>query len=360
MSDLRTPLTTWHEAHGAKMAPFAGWLMPIQYEGIIVEHLHTRQHAGLFDICHMGEFRIEGPGADDALSRAVSHNLQTLAPGKCRYGFLLNDQGGVLDDGIIYRFGPDSFMAVVNAACAANDFAVLRSRLPESVKMTDISDATGKVDLQGPDSLDVLEKLLGQNFHDLGYFCFRETQWQGVPLLVSRTGYTGELGYELYVPSNKTEDFWNALLADERVKPVGLGARDTLRLEAGLPLYGHDLDENHSPAEAGMGRMMTSTADYVGREGAQKMAEVLVPLQIDGRRAARHGDVVALPGGAEVGRVTSGSFAPSLGYVIAFAWVDAAHAGADAFVVRAARTELPARRVEAPFFKEGTARKKLA
>ena len=133
MSDLRTPLTAWHEAHGAKMAPFAGWLMPIQYEGIIVEHQHTRQHAGLFDICHMGEFLIEGPGADEALSKAVSHNLQTLAPGKCRYGFLLNEKGGVLDDGIIYRFGPDSFMAVVNAACAANDFAVLRARLYEKM-----------------------------------------------------------------------------------------------------------------------------------------------------------------------------------------------------------------------------------
>ena len=360
MSDLRTPLTAWHEAHGAKMAPFAGWLMPIQYEGIIVEHQHTRQHAGLFDICHMGEFLISGPGADEALSKAVSHNLQTLAPGKCRYGFLLNDKGGVLDDGIIYRFGPDSFMAVVNAACAANDFAVLRSRLPESVKMVDISADTGKIDLQGPESLDVLEKLLGQNFHDLGYFGFRETTWQGTPLLVSRTGYTGELGYELYIATSETEAFWSALLADERVKPIGLGARDTLRLEAGLPLYGHDLDENHSPAEAGMGRMMTSTADYVGREGAQKIAEVLVPLRIDGRRAARHGDVVAAADGTEVGHVTSGSFAPSLGYVIAFAWVKAAHAGAENFVVRAARTELPATRVEAPFYTEGTARKKLA
>ena len=147
--------------------------------------------------------------------------------------------------------------------------------------------------------------------------------------MVSRTGYTGELGYELYIAASEAEAFWNALLADERVKPIGLGARDTLRLEAGLPLYGHDLDENHSPAEAGMGRMMTSTADYVGREGAQNIAEVLVPLRIDGRRAARHGDVVALADGTEVGHVTSGSFAPSLGYVIAFAWVKAAHAGAE-------------------------------
>ena len=359
MSDLRTPLTSWHEAQGAKMAPFAGWLMPILYEGILAEHHHTRKHAGIFDICHMGEFRIEGPGATEALSRAVSHNLETLAPGKCRYGFLLTEKGGVLDDGIIYRFGPDSFMAVVNAACAPGDLATLRARLPESIRITDISAETGKVDLQGPDSLDVLEKIMGENFHDLGYFSFRESKWQGVPVLVSRTGYTGELGYELYLPTDKTEAFWKALLADERVKPVGLGARDTLRLEAGLPLYGHDLDEEHTPAEAGMARMMTSQADYVGREGAQTVREVLVPLQIEGRRAARHGDVLALPGGEAVGRITSGSFAPSLGYVIAFAWVAAAHADKEDFVVRASRTELPAKKVEIPFYKEGTARKKL-
>ncbi|MGE9984453.1 glycine cleavage system aminomethyltransferase GcvT [Desulfovibrio sp. SGI.169] len=359
MSELRTPLTAWHEAHGAKMAPFAGWLMPIQYEGILVEHQHTRQHAGLFDICHMGEFRIEGSGADAALSRAASHNLATLAPGRCRYGFLLNAEGGVLDDCIIYRFAPDAFMIVVNAACAAGDFAALRERLPQDVSLADLSAATAKIDLQGPESVDVLEALLKEDFHDLPYFGFRETAFDGASLLVSRTGYTGELGFELYLPWDRAETFWTALLKDERVKPVGLGARDTLRLEAGLPLYGHDLDDRHSPAEAGMGRMLTSAADYVGKEGAQRVREALVPLRIEGRRAARHGDVLALPGGPEVGRVTSGSFAPSLGCVIALAWVDAAQAAHENFVVRTARGELAARRVELPFYKDGTARKKL-
>ncbi|MDO5483558.1 MAG: glycine cleavage system aminomethyltransferase GcvT [Desulfovibrionaceae bacterium] len=360
MSELRTPLTAWHEAQGAKMAPFAGWLMPIQYEGILVEHQHTRQHAGLFDICHMGEFRIQGAGADAALSAAVSHNLSTLAPGKCRYGFLLNAEGGVLDDCIVYRYGPDNFMVVVNAACAANDFAVLRSRLPEGIELTDISEQTAKLDLQGPESVDVLETALGENFHDLAYFGFRETAYDGAPLLVSRTGYTGELGFELYLPAEKALAFWTHLLADARVKPVGLGARDTLRLEAGLPLYGHELDEAHSPAEAGMGRMLTSPADYVGKAGAQRISQVLLPLRIEGRRAARNGDTLCLPDGSVAGSVTSGSFAPSLGCVIAFAWVDAAHADKTAFVVRAARAELAAQRTELPFYTEGTARKKLA
>ena len=214
MSELRTtPLTAWHAAHGAKMAPFAGWEMPIQYEGILVEHQHTRRHAGLFDICHMGEFLISGPGADAALSRAVSHNLATLKAGRCRYGFILNEQGNVLDDCIVYRFGDDDFMIVVNAACAAGDFATLRARLPESVALKDVSDETAKIDLQGPDSLDVLEALTGENFHGLPYFGFVKTEWDGASLLVSRTGYTGELGFELYVPATKALAFWEALLA---------------------------------------------------------------------------------------------------------------------------------------------------
>ncbi|MDR1659355.1 MAG: glycine cleavage system aminomethyltransferase GcvT [Desulfovibrio sp.] len=360
MSETRTPLTGWHVAHGAKMAPFAGWLMPIQYEGIVIEHEHTRRRAGLFDICHMGEFRIEGPGADSALARAVSHNLATLKPGGCRYGFLLNQKGGVLDDCIVYRFGPDCFMAVVNAACADGDFAALRERLPPSVALTDVSASTAKIDLQGPESLLVLERLTGQNFHNLPYFSFRQTSCKGVPLLVSRTGYTGELGYELYLPPEAAESLWNALLADNRVKPVGLGARDTLRLEAGLPLYGHELDEEHTPAEAGFAALLTSEADYVGKVGAVNVRERLIALRLEGRRAARSGDVLALPDGAPVGRVTSGSFAPSLGYAVALAFVDAAHAGAEKFVLRAARNELAASRASLPFYTEGTARVKLS
>lgn len=360
MSELRTtPLTAWHTAHGARMAPFAGWEMPIQYEGILAEHQHTREHAGLFDICHMGEFLISGPGADAALSKAVSHNLATLKAGRCRYGFILNEQGNVLDDCIIYRFGDDDFMIVVNAACAEGDFATLRARLPEAVTLRDVSDDTAKIDLQGPESLEVLEALTGENFHGLPYFGFVKTTWEGESLLVSRTGYTGELGFELYIPSGKALAFWEALLKDSRVKPVGLGARDTLRLESGLPLYGHELDDRHNPAEAGMGRMMTSEADYVGKAGAGEIRQCLLGLELEGRRAARNGDTVLL-NGQEVGIVTSGSFAPSLGKVIAFAWVNRDAAEATAFTIRTARAELAATAVEVPFYKDGTARRKLS
>ena len=357
MSELRTPLTAWHEAHGAKMAPFAGWLMPIQYEGILAEHIHTRTHAGLFDICHMGEFRVEGPG--EALAGAVSHNLATLAVGRCRYGFILNEQGGVLDDCIIYRLEDAVWVIVVNAACAAGDFATLRARLPQSVHMEDISARIAKLDLQGPEAVDVLEAVTGTTFRHLPYFGFTSVTWNNSTLWVSRTGYTGELGFELYIAADMAETLWESLLKDARVKPVGLGARDTLRLEAGLPLYGQDLDTNHTPAEAGMGRMLTSEASYVGKAHAQDVREVLVPLTIAGRRAARHNDVLALPDGTQVGHVTSGSFAPSLGHVVALAWVDKAHAEATDFVVRAARSELAATRCDLPFYKDGTARKKL-
>ena len=362
MAELfETPLGAWHQAHGAKMAPFAGWNMPIQYAaGILAEHTHTRTAASVFDICHMGEFTLAGTGAAAALARAVTHNLDTLKPGRCRYGFLLNEHGGTLDDLIVYRKGEDDFMLVVNGACEASDFAALSARMPAGLRLENISAQTAKIDLQGPLAVAVLETLLKENFHDLGYFAFRASTFAAAPLLVSRTGYTGELGYELYLPWDNALSLWEALLADSRVQPAGLGARDTLRLEAGLPLYGHELDTEHTPAEAGMDKMLTSTAEFVGRAGAFTVRQRLLPLRIEGRRAARHGDVLTLPDGTEVGTVTSGSFAPTLGYVIAFGWVDAAHADKQEFVVRTARAGLPATVVPLPFYTKGTARIRLA
>ncbi len=357
---LKTPLSQWHQAHGAKMAEFAGYDMPIQYAGILAEHEHTRSAASVFDICHMGEFTISGKGAAEALSKAVTHNLETLKVGKCRYGFLLNEQANIIDDLIVYRMGDDEFMLVVNGACAEKDFAALKERMPAGVELKDISANVAKIDLQGPSSLQVLEAFFSKSFTHLGYFSFEEHAYGAYKILVSRTGYTGELGYELYLPWENALDLWEKLLQDERVKPAGLGARDTLRLEAGLPLYGHDLDDAHNPTEAGMGRMLTSTAAYVGHEHVGEIREQLVALRIEGRRAARHGDVLALSDGHEVGRVTSGSYAPSLGYVVALAWVDAKHANVKEFVVQAARASLQASVVELPFYTKGTARIKLS
>ncbi len=355
-----TPLHDWHVAHGARMTPFAGWDMPVQYESILVEHQQTRTMAAVFDIGHMGEFLLSGKGARQALSRIVAHNLETLPPGRCRYGFLLNDQGGVLDDLIIYCLGVDSYMLVVNAACAAGDYARIAALLPPELHLEDVSADTAKIDLQGPQSLSVLEKALAAEFRDLSYFAFRKTEFAGAPVLVSRTGYTGELGYELYTPADKALEVWNACLADERVKPAGLGARDTLRLEMGYPLYGHELDEVHTPAEAGYAGLLTSSAEYPGRGGDRRITERLVALSVNDRRSPRTGDAVLLPSGETVGRVTSESFGPSLGHAIALAFVRADCAGGAEFLIQTPRTRLSAVRTELPFFRQGTARQVVA
>lgn len=359
MSDLhKTPLNTWHKENGGRIVPFAGWEMPVQYSGILEEHKHTRTHACIFDISHMGEFMLVGSGATEALAKIVTQNLATLAPGKCRYGFLLNERGGILDDLIVYRLEEESYMLVVNGACIDSDFAWIKSHLPASLSFTDQSFAIAKIDLQGPDSYDVLRNTISGDWASLGYFSFREVHCDDFKLIVSRTGYTGELGYEFYLPWDKAVVLWEKLLQDERVKPAGLGARDTLRLEVGLPLYGQDLDTEHTPVEAGYGAMLKSEADFIGKIGLASVKECLVGLRIDGRRSARHYDEVYV-GAEKVGMVTSGSIAPSLGYCIALAYVRADMADQVNFTVKGPKTTLEAVRTATPFYTQGTARTKL-
>lgn len=340
------------------MAPFAGFDMPVQYSGIMAEHKHTRTETGIFDISHMGEFTLSGNGAMDALNTIVTHDLTTLGTGKCRYGFLLNESAGILDDLIIYCLAEDSYMLVVNGACRENDFNWIKSHLPDGLKFSDVSDETAKIDVQGPGSLKVLNDVMGTTWNHLKYFNFEETEWNGFKLIVSRTGYTGELGYELYLPAGKALQVWEKLISDERVLPVGLGARDTLRLEAGYPLYGQDLDTEHTPEEANAAFFLKKQTEYIGKSGLGNARTMLVPLVIEGRRTARHHDEVCLPSGKKVGVVTSGSFAPTLGCCVALAYVDIAHQNDEQFVIKAARTELTAKKSALPFYKEGTARMK--
>lgn len=357
---LKTPLHAWHVAHGARMVPFAGWDMPVQYStGILEEHEHTRTKASLFDICHMGEFKLRGVKARDALSRVVTHNMKTLGPGRCRYGFLLNEQGGIIDDCIVYCLADDEYLLVVNGARVKTDFEWIKSHLPEDMFFEDISEMTAKIDLQGPESCKVLNRLMGEDWSFLTYFSFRKTEFDGDPMVVSRTGYTGELGYELYLREDKAVLLWEKLMGNPLVKPAGLGARDTLRLEMGMALYGQDLDENHTPAEAGMGFFLKSEADYIGKAHAFDVRESLLPLVLEGRRAARHDDPVLLPSGQQVGRVTSGSFAPSLGHSVALAYVSVEHADNDSFLLGSGKKPLVASKAALPFFKNGTARIKL-
>ena len=313
--------------------------------------------AAVFDICHMGEFFLSGEGAAAALGTAITHDLDTLAPGKCRYGFLLNASGGVIDDLIVYCLGVDHYMLVVNGARIGVDFDTIKSRLPAALSFVDASPETAKIDLQGPLAFEVLRDRVPGDFSGLKYFNFAWTEFAGAKLLVSRTGYTGELGYELFLPADAAVALWEALVADPRVAPAGLGARDTIRLEMGYPLYGQDLDEAHTPAEAGYGWLLTSPAEYAGKGKATAVRQKLIALEISGRRSARHGDVVTDKAGATVGVVTSASFAPSLGHAIALAYVNAPAAEARDFRIKAARTELAAVRCALPFYKGGTARK---
>ncbi|MDO9083387.1 MAG: glycine cleavage system aminomethyltransferase GcvT [Humidesulfovibrio sp.] len=360
MENLKTtPLTGWHRSKNAKMAAFAGFDMPIQYEGIINEHNHTRQAVGIFDICHMGEFSLRGPGAKAAIGALVTQDLDTLAPGKCRYGFLLNESGGVQDDLIIYCLDLDNYMLVVNGACEAGDFAWLSAHLAKGPELANISAKTAKIDVQGPKSLEAVQAVLGPGFQSPSYFNFMRTIWQGDPLLVSRTGYTGELGFELYLDSSLALPMWEALSAHPLVKPIGLGARDTLRLEMGYPLYGQDLDTSHTPAEAGFGPLLGKKTPFTGQAALATVRQRLIALEIPGRRSARHHDPVHLPGGEQVGVVTSGSFAPSLGHCVALAYVRADEAEQELFAVRTPRGDLAAKRTTLPFYAKGTARMKL-
>lgn len=355
---LKTPLNAWHKENGGRIVPFAGWEMPVQYTSILDEHKHTRTQASIFDITHMGEFLLSGPGATEALGRVATQNLATLAPGKCRYGFLLNERGGVLDDLIVYRLAEDSYMLVVNGACIESDFAWIGSHLPAGLSFTNKSFDIAKIDLQGPESFAVLTRIMSGDWATLGYFGFRELEFEGFTLIVSRTGYTGELGYEFYLPWDKAALLWDKLMADEAVQPAGLGARDTLRLEVGLPLYGQDLDTVHTPIEAGYGAMLKSEAEFIGKAELDTVRERLIGLRIDGRRSARHHDEVFV-GETKVGVVTSGSIAPSLGYCVAMAYVRADMAEQAVFTIKGPKTVFTAIRADMPFYAAGTARTKL-
>ncbi|MDL2307679.1 glycine cleavage system aminomethyltransferase GcvT [Desulfovibrio sp. OttesenSCG-928-C06] len=358
MSDLKTPLNKWHHDHGAKMAPFAGWDMPIQYTGIIQEHNHTRNAASVFDICHMGEFIISGPGATDALDKALTTNIPKIKIGRCSYGFLLTDEGGIIDDLITYKLDDEKYLLVVNAGCRQIDLETLTKRLPASLKLEDLSDQTGKIDLQGPRSREVLQALLPGEWTELSYFGFATGTFQGEKILISRTGYTGEFGYEIYLPVSQVLPMWELLLSSELVEPAGLGARDTLRLEAGLPLNGQDLSPERTPAEAGYSGMLTSEADYAGKAGAFKVREVMTAMTIPGRRSARHGNIVLGPDGQQIGEVTSGSFSPTLGHSIALAYIKKEFSESEKFTIQADRSTLEASRAALPFH-NGTARLKI-
>ena len=325
-----TPLVGRHEALGARLVDFAGWRMPIQYTGILEEHRAVRQRAGLFDLCHMGELFVEGPGAGDALAFAVTTDPRTLAIGRAHYSMICAPDGGILDDLIVYRLADDRFMVVANASNAAIVSDALAERLEgRRAVLDDHSLATALVAIQGPRALGILAPLTDLDLDAIHYYGIAEGAVAGVPGLVARTGYTGAGGVEVFVDASATT-VWDALAAageDAGLVPVGLGARDTLRLEAGMPLYGNELDRSTTPFEAGLGRVvkLAKEGGFVGRDALAAAAAAgpgrqLVGLVVRGRGIARHGHPV-WSGERSSGIVTSGTMSPTLGVPIAMAYV---------------------------------------
>ncbi len=326
-----TPLVDRHHALGAKMADFAGWLMPIQYSGILEEHRAVRTAAGLFDLSHMGELVVEGPDAGKALAAALVTDPPSLAVGRAQYSMICAPDGGILDDLIVYRCAEDRYLVVANASNAKVVSDALAERLDgSSAILDDRSLATGLVAIQGPRSLEILQPLVDVDLAAIRYYGIADGHAAGLPAQIARTGYTGEDGFELFVDVDQTGDAWDSVLAAGSrlgLVPVGLGARDTLRLEAGMPLYGNELCRYTTPFEAGLGRVvkLSKPDDFVGRAALEKAVadgprRRLVGLVLRGRGIARHGYPV-LDDAGPTGVVTSGTMSPSLGSAIAMAYV---------------------------------------
>ncbi len=313
----------------------------------------------------MGEFELSGPTAERDLERLLTQRISTLEIGQCRYGYLLRDDGGVLDDLTCYRMGPDRFMLVVNAATTDSDRKWIEEHLSPETRFRDISDDTAKLDIQGPASRSAMEKALGIRLPELKYFRFAPIELNGVSCLLSRTGYTGEWGYELYLPPRSVASFWQAFLNGGTIKPAGLGARDTLRLEVGYPLYGHELSAHQTPVPAARGHFMDMSKDFIGKAAVARdlekgCAQYLCGLRLDTRRAARAGDSV-WRGSQCIGRVTSGSIAPSLGVAVALAYLDADKCQEGNRVeIECHGKRLSATIVSPPFYRHGTARAAVA
>jgi aminomethyltransferase len=330
-SDHVTPLADRHRALGAKLIEFGGWLMPLQYAGILEEHRAVRERAGLFDLSHMAELFVDGPEAGAALAAALVSNPPALAVGRAHYSMICAPDGGILDDLIVYRLAEEHFLVVANAANAQVVSDTLAERLAGfRAVLDDRSLATALCAVQGPRSVDIVGPLTDVDLVALRYYAIAEGQVAGIPAFVARTGYTGEDGFEIFVETARAAELWDALSAagaPHGMVPVGLGARDTLRLEAGMPLYGNELSRDTNPFQANQGRVvkLDKPGDFVGRKALEKVAaqgpdRLLCGLLVRGRGIARHGYPV-LADERRTGVVTSGTQSPTLGLPIAMAYV---------------------------------------
>jgi len=359
----RTPLYRKHVSLGARMAPFGGFEMPIQYCGIIDEHMAARKHAAVFDTCHMGEFHFRGPAVVEELERIVTCPVASMEIGQCRYGFVCNESGGVIDDQVLYRMDHNDFFMVVNASTQDTDFVWITQHMSSETSRKNLSETTAKIDLQGPASPRIMQRLMQEPIDGMKYYRHRQNNYRGKKVLTSRTGYTGEIGFEIYCEPDLAECFFDDCL-ECGAKPAGLGARDTLRLEMGMPLYGHELDMQRNPAETGFLRSIDTTKRFIGSPTVldpSAAREKLVGLMLATRRAARAADRIVDSSSEVVGTVTSGSFSPSLQKAIALGYVKKRFgAPGTALAVDTGRGRLEAVVADLPFWREATARKPIA
>lgn len=361
-----TLLTQRHITLGARMMPFAGFNMPVSYSTITEEHLTVRQSCGVFDVSHMGEFIVRGVEATQFLLHVLSNDVSKLSPGEAQYSCIPNDQGGIVDDLLVYRLfqdqcseGEQAYMLVVNASNIQKDWDWLSSQNTYQAKMIDISDRTALLAVQGPDAAQVLQTMTDVDLDQLGYYTFTKGTVLGKDnVLISATGYTGAGGFELYLDQDHVTVLWDALM-DRRVKPMGLGARDTLRLEMGYCLYGNDIDDDTSPLEAGLSWITKLKRDHAFpskeifiRQKQEGVNRKLIAFKLDGKRVPRHGYQINDHGDNQIGAVTSGTMSPSLGYPIGMGYVLKKYAVlGETIQIKMGKKYYPAEIVKAPFYK---------
>jgi len=354
-----TALTDKHVQLGAKMVPFAGYNMPVQYAGINVEHETVRKGVGVFDVSHMGEFILKGEKALDLIQRVSSNDASKLYDGKVQYSCLPNEDGGIVDDLLVYRIDEKTYMLVVNASNIEKDWNWISKFNTEGVEMKDISERTALLAIQGPKAADALQSLTDIDLGSMEYYTFKKGNFAGIDnVLLSATGYTGAGGFEIYVDNKDAEKLWNAVFeagAAFGIKPIGLGARDTLRLEMGFCLYGNDIDDATSPLEAGLGWVTKFSKDFVNSAALQQqktegVKQKLVGFEMIDRGIPRHDYIIKDAEGNNIGRVTSGTQSPSLGKAIGMGYVDLAHAGIDNEIFIDIRNKpIKARIIKMPF-----------
>ena len=361
MESKRTPIYEEHVALGGKMVDFCGYALPVQYSGIIEEHLAVRNAAGVFDVSHMGRILIEGPNAAAFVQRITTNDISEMKQGQVKYSFICNENGGIMDDVLIYARAKDRFLMVVNAVNTQKILAHMEKNAVAGAKVEDITEQTAQIALQGPKSVEIAQKLCEAEELPEKYYTFQEdVVFCGVTCMVSRTGYTGEDGFEIYCPAEDGGRIFSTLLKSvqqEGILPCGLGCRDTLRFEAGMPLYGHELSEEVTPFEAGLGvfvRPLQGT--FIGKDAldahvAGGVSRKRIGLKMIGKGIARQGYHVYVSGGVPCGVVTSGSMCPSLGGNYAMALINVAYLDDAEFTVEIRGKQVAAEKVALPFYK---------